>query len=107
MTQYLKVVPDRGERAVAETYRPHLEMSSKTADPNFLLQKKIEKHFAEKHPDKWTPVYRRVTFSERPYAAAMAIGDKQEAIMPEILQMPNIESLWDSDKVEQKILALL
>ncbi|MEM8764868.1 MAG: NAD(P)/FAD-dependent oxidoreductase [Bacteroidota bacterium] len=89
------------------SYRNFMEMSSKTADPNFLLQKKIEKHFAEKHPDKWTPVYRRVTFSERPYAEALAIGDKQEAIMQEVLQMPNIEALWDSDAVEHKILTLL
>ncbi len=89
------------------SYRNFIEMSSKTADANFLLQKKIEKHFSEKHPDKWIPVYSRVTFSERPYAEALAIGDRQEAIMHEIMQVANIADKWDSPEIERKILALL
>ncbi len=94
--------------AIAElSYRNFLEMSSKTADPKFLLQKKIEKHFASKHPEKWIPVYSRVTFSDRPYAEALAIGDKQEALMAKIMDIPNIESLWDSQEIENKMLSLL
>ena len=94
--------------AIAElSYRNFVEMSSKTADPLFLLQKKIEKHFAGKHPEKWVPVYSRVTFSDRPYAEALAIGDKQEGIMQEVMQIPNIEEKWDSKEVEDKILKLL
>ncbi|NHF60794.1 FAD-dependent monooxygenase [Flavobacteriaceae bacterium TP-CH-4] len=94
--------------AIAElSYRNFMEMSSKTADPKFLLQKKIEKHFASKHPEKWIPAYSRVTFSERPYAEALAIGDAQEKIMQEVMQMPNLEAKWDSPEVEQKILSLL
>jgi kynurenine 3-monooxygenase len=94
--------------AIAElSYRNFVEMSSKTADPKFLLQKKIEKHFAAKHPEKWVPVYSRVTFSERPYAEALAIGDQQEKIMKEVMLMPLIEEKWDSQEVEDKILELL
>ncbi|MDO6519246.1 FAD-dependent oxidoreductase [Zobellia uliginosa] len=94
--------------AIAElSYRNFVEMSSKTADAKFLLQKKIEKRFAELHPDKWIPAYSRVTFSNKPYAEALAMGDAQEEIMKEVMQMPHIESLWDSDEVEQKILSLL
>ncbi len=94
--------------AIAElSYRNFIEMSSKTSDPKFLLQKKIEKSFAEKHPDKWIPAYSRVTFSERPYAEALAIGDVQEEIMKDVMQMPDIETKWDSAEVEQKILNLL
>jgi len=94
--------------AIAElSYRNFVEMSSKTANPKFLLQKKIEKWFAKKHPEKWIPVYSRVTFSDRPYAEALAIGDKQEAIMKEVMQMPNIEEKWDSKGVEEIILGLL
>ena len=38
--------------AIAElSYRNFMEMSSKTADSRFLLQKRIEKRFSEKHPD--------------------------------------------------------
>ncbi|MGB5608990.1 FAD-dependent oxidoreductase [Eudoraea sp.] len=94
--------------AIAElSYRNFIEMSSKTADPLFLLQKKIEKHFANKHPDKWIPVYSRVTFSDQPYSDALAIGDEQERIMQEVMQMPNIELIWDSKEVEEKMLELL
>ncbi|WP_036383023.1 NAD(P)/FAD-dependent oxidoreductase [Muricauda sp. MAR_2010_75] len=94
--------------AIAElSYRNFVEMSSKTADPKFLLQKKIEKWFSSKHPDKWIPVYSRVTFSERPYAEALAIGDKQEDIMQEILKIPNISEEWETKEVEDKILELL
>ena len=65
--------------AIAElSYRNFIEMSSKTADKSFLLQKRIEKWFAEKHPSLWEPTYSRVTFSHRAYAEALAIGDFQE-----------------------------
>ncbi len=94
--------------AIAElSYRNFIEMSSKTADSNFLLQKKIEKQFSEKYPDKWLPLYSRVTFSHRPYSEALDIGDQQAAIMQKVMQMDNIESIWDSNKVEQYILKLL
>ena len=94
--------------AIAElSYRNFMEMSSKTANPKFLLQKKIEKRFAQKYPEKWIPAYSRVTFSNRPYAEALAIGDAQEELMQEVMNLPNIEDLWDSKLVEEKILSLL
>lgn len=94
--------------AIAElSYRNFMEMSSKTADPQFLLRKKIEKNFAEKHPEKWIPAYSRVTFSEAPYAEALKIGDRQAAIMDEVMQIPEIEQRWNSPEVENKILKLL
>ncbi|RZJ69915.1 NAD(P)/FAD-dependent oxidoreductase [Flavobacterium sp.] len=94
--------------AIAElSYRNFMEMSSSVADEKFLLQKKIEKRFSEKYPEKWTPLYSRVTFSDRPYSEALAEGERQKAIMDQVMQMPNIESVWDSEEVEHKILAYL
>jgi kynurenine 3-monooxygenase len=94
--------------AIAElSYRNFMEMSTRTADPRFLLQKKIERHFSEQYPGKWIPAYSRVTFSEQPYSEALAIGDRQEAIMEEIMEMPGIEDRWDSPEVSQRILELL
>ena len=94
--------------AIAElSYRNFIEMSTKTADEKFLLQKKIEKHFTDKYPEKWIPLYSRVTFSTRPYSEALAIGDFQENIMQEVLKMENIAAIWDSEEVESKILSLL
>ena len=82
-------------------------MSSKTADEKFLLQKKIEKWFSDKHPEKWMPLYSRVTFSLQPYSEALAIGDFQNKIMEEVMQIPNIEEKWDSVEVENLIIKLL
>lgn len=94
--------------AIAElSYRNFIEMSSRTADPKFLLQKKIEKHFASKHPEKWIPAYSRVTFSDKPYAEALAAGDRQEEIMKKVMEIIDIEEKWDSLEVENKILDLL
>ena len=94
--------------AIAElSYRNFMEMSSKTADAKFHLQKKIEKWFSDKHPDKWIPLYSRVTFSHQPYSEALAEGDKQNSIMEEILKMESIEQIWDTEVIENRILELL
>ena len=82
-------------------------MSSKTADPKFLLQKKIEKWFSDKHPNLWTPLYSRVTFSEQPYAEALAIGDFQNKIMEQVMETDDISTKWNSQEVEDMIIKLL
>lgn len=85
-----------------------IEMRDKTADPKFLLQKKIEARFNQKHPDKWIPLYSMVTYSPHiRYSYALKDGLKQEAIMQNVMQLPNIESKWDSDEVENEILKRL
>lgn len=82
-------------------------MRDKTGDEKFLLQKKIEALFASKHPSKWVPLYSMVTFSHIDYNDALQIGRRQEKIMQKVMKMDNIESIWDSNKVENKILSFL
>lgn len=90
--------------AIAElSYRNFVEMSEKTADPNFILRKKIEKKFSAIHPELWTPLYSRVTFSNKPYSEALEIGDKQAAIMDKVMTIENIENKWDSNAVFEYI----
>jgi kynurenine 3-monooxygenase len=94
--------------AIAElSYRNFMEMSTKTADNHFLLQKRIEKWFSDKHPDKWMPLYSRVTFSLQPYIEALAFGNQQHEIMEEIMGREDIETNWNSPEVEAQILSLL
>ncbi|WP_405200544.1 FAD-dependent oxidoreductase [Christiangramia sp. LLG6405-1] len=94
--------------AIAElSYRNFVEMSSKTADPSFLLRKKIEKKFAQKYPELWVPLYSRVTFSDKAYSDALDIGDYQRGIMDEVMKIPGIEETWDTEEVELKIKDLL
>src|SRR6476620_3365389 len=83
-----------------------VEMRAKTADPNFLLQKKIESKLHERHPDKWIPAYSQVTFHpEIRYSTALANSEKQESIMQLVMALPGIEEKWDSKEVEDLILA--
>lgn len=94
--------------AIAElAMRNFIEMRDLTGDPTFLLQKKIESRFATRHPDKWLPLYSRVTFSHERYHEALAKGKAQDELMKDVMAMPNIAEKWDSDEVEQKILSLL
>lgn len=84
------------------------EMRERTADPKFLLQKKIEARLHEKYPDKWLPVYTAVTFSPHiRYSEALKRNDKQESIMQEIMHIPEIENKWQSEEVEQLVLSKL
>ena len=82
-----------------------IEMRDKTADPKFLLQKKIEALFSQKHPEKWIPLYSMVTYSPNiRYSKALSEGRRQQVIMDKIMALPNIESQWDSKEVEVEIL---
>jgi len=85
-----------------------IEMRDRTADPKFLLQKKIEARLHEKYPDKWIPAYTQVTFSPRiRYSEALNNSLRQEKIMQEVMGMADIEKNWDSDSIEQIILKKL
>lgn len=85
-------------------YNYHV-MRDYVADPKFLLQKKIEAFFSEKHPDKWMPLYSQVTFSHIRYSEAWKKGQQQDAIMKKIMvEIENIEDKWNSKEVEKAIL---
>ncbi len=87
--------------------RNFVEMRDLTGQKAFLLQKKIEAKFSDKHPDKWVPLYSMVTFSHTRYSEALRIGKKQDAIMKEIMALPEIEKIWDSEEVEALMLSRL
>lgn len=84
------------------------EMRSRVADPKFLLQKKIEAYLHEKYPDKWIPAYSQVTFSPQiRYSEALSRGQKQEAIMQQIMKLDGIDANWQTEEIEQIILSRL
>lgn len=98
--------PD-GDAIADLAMRNFVEMRDLTGDADFLLQKKIEGRFSEMYPEKWTPLYSLVTFSpEVRYSEALALGKRQDALMAEIMSMPNIHEIWDSPEVEAKMLEL-
>jgi kynurenine 3-monooxygenase len=84
------------------------EMRARTADPKFLLQKKIEARIHEHYPEKWIPAYSQVTFSPHiRYSDALKNSLQQEAIMQEIMNQPGIEENWNSEVIEQQVLSKL
>ena len=84
------------------------EMRERTADPKFLLQKKIEARLHEKYPDKWIPAYSQVTFSPQiRYSEALQRGQKQEAIMQEVMGRKDIEMNWDNDELLDAIINMV
>ncbi|WP_010522290.1 FAD-dependent oxidoreductase [Aquimarina agarivorans] len=96
--------------AIAElSYRNFIEMSDKTADPDFILRKKIEKKFSSQYPELWEPLYSRVTFSNKPYAEALSYGEVQAKIMDQVMQIKDIDQKWDApavmDFIKEKSLA--
>lgn len=94
--------------AVAElALRNFIEMRDLTADPEFLLRKKIEARFSALYPDKWVPLYSMVTFMEYPYSEAMELGRWQDSIMEKVMQVKDIENRWESPEVEAYILELI
>lgn len=84
-----------------------VEMRDKVADPKFLLQKKIEAGFSAKYPEKWIPAYAQVTFSPHiRYHEALKNGERQEAIMKQVMAIPGIEEKWNDAEIENLMLQL-
>lgn len=80
-----------------------IEMRDKTADPRFVLQKKMEGEIHKRHPQLWTPLYSMVSFSHTPYAEAWKMGQAQDAFMQEFLDIQGIEEKWNTPEIISKI----
>ena len=79
-----------------------VEMRDKVADPEFLLQKKIEAKINAMYPQQWIPLYIMVTFSpEIPYATALKNGRKQEKIMKKLMKHIKTEADFEKPEVQQ------
>ena len=77
----------------------YIEMRDLSAQPEFQLRMKIEKHIAAHFPDKFHTLYSMVTFSHTPYAEAMSRSQKQAALLDKIMQIENIADSWESPLV--------
>jgi len=77
----------------------YYEMRDHVGDQRFLLRKKIEAKYTSLYPNKWLPLYSQVTFSNIPYHVAYNQGKIQNSIMEAVMDIPNIEELWDSEEI--------
>lgn len=74
--------------------RNFVEMRDLVADPKFLLRKKISAWLHEKFPERFTPTYTMVSFTDTPYSVALNEELKQDGFFKEVLSIPNIEENW-------------
>ena len=105
--EFSKMRKPNGDGVQDLSMQNFIVMRDKTADPQFLLQKQIEKKFAKLYPEKWIPLYSMVSFSNISYAEAWEIGMKQEKLMQKVMQTPNIEKVWKTDDFMQNMLTLM
>ena len=96
-----------GDAILELALRNYIEMRDKTGDERFLLQKRIEARLAQRFPGRWMPLYSQVTFSHIPYHEALAAGKRQDAIMQQVMDRPDIGLVWDSEEVADQAIALL
>jgi kynurenine 3-monooxygenase len=71
--------------------RNFVEMRDLVADPDFILKNAIDKTIGKLFPEKWTPLYTMVSFTDTPYAEAKQKGEAHDSILNRIVQQEGIE----------------
>jgi kynurenine 3-monooxygenase len=78
-------------------------MRDKVGDENFLLQKKLERRINQLYPDKYTPLYTMVSFTNIPYAEAWAKGMEQSEFMAKMVEEHDIQAHFDNNTIDDLI----
>ncbi len=73
----------------------YIEMRDLVDDPEFLLQRELERALQQRHPDRFVPHYALVTFMRIPYAEALERSEIQRGILVEATR--GLESLEGVD----------
>ena len=85
----------------------YLEMRDRVDDPDFLLQRELERALQERHPGRFVPHYTMVTFMLIPYSVALARSDTQREILVAATQGKDSLDTIDWDAVDADVLARL
>ncbi|WP_372368739.1 FAD-dependent oxidoreductase [Candidatus Uabimicrobium sp. HlEnr_7] len=98
LQKYTNARQENGDAIAALALQNFIEMRDLVGDPSFLLRKRIEARIQNLYPGKYIPLYSMVTFSHLPYKEALSVGKKQKKMLDEILQISNIENIWQTEK---------
>jgi kynurenine 3-monooxygenase len=88
----------------------YIEMRDRVDDPDFLLQRQLERVLAERHPGVFVPRYSMVSFQRVPYATAFERGRIQRQILVECtagLRELDAVDLAKADALVQERLSML
>lgn len=64
----------------------YVEMRDRVDDPEYLLMRELERVLAARHPQRYLPRYSMVTFTRLPYAFARERGERQSALLRELVR---------------------
>ncbi len=81
----------------------YIEMRDRVDDPDFLLQRQLERTLAERHPGVFIPRYAMVSFSRVPYKLAFERGLLQRQLLIEATQGKQSLDQIDVTKFDAKI----
>ncbi len=84
----------------------YIEMRDKVDDPDFLLQRQLERALAERHPGVFIPRYAMVSFSRIPYKLAFERGLLQRQLLIEATHGKQSLAEIDVTKFDAKIAQL-
>jgi kynurenine 3-monooxygenase len=101
--QYQQIRKPEGDGVQDLSLHNYHVMRDYVGDPKFLLQKKFERRIEQLYPEKYTPLYAQVSFSNIPYSVALQNGKAQNAYILNIMDQHNIEALFESGKVDELI----
>ena len=73
----------------------YIEMRDRVDNPDYLLQRELERVLAQRHPGRFVPRYAMVTFGLTPYAVAFERGRIQRALLIEATR--GVERIEDVD----------
>lgn len=81
----------------------YIVMRDKVADPQYLLQQKVERRMNELYPDKYFPMYSMVSFSDIEYQTALKKGQEQDKIIAEQMVKFKINSSSSQEEIDAMI----
>lgn len=84
--RFNKIRPANGKAVADLALENFIEMRDKVADTRFLERKKIEKELGKRFPQYFNSVYEMVSFSQTPYAEALASIQAQDVLLEKIMQ---------------------
>ncbi|MGH8052217.1 MAG: FAD-dependent oxidoreductase [Arenimonas sp.] len=84
----------------------YIEMRDRVDDPDFLLQRQLERTLAERHPGVFIPRYAMVSFSRVPYRFAFERGLQQRQLLIEATRGKQSLAEIDVTKFDEKITEL-
>lgn len=84
--RFNRIRPANGQAVADLALENFIEMRDKVADPKFLERKKIEKELGKMFPEYYNSVYEMVSFTQTPYAEALAAIQAQDALLAKIME---------------------